>query len=605
MEAESNTLAVPLTSTSFDRNAVKDGVRILAAQSPRKQELVDDDDDSDPEDFDKNNLYENPHFTEDVVQNGHLLDDVASYKNLVAFKEWMYRGFLVPWDRKKIKTAFRILKHDIPDSDAANGDVEGLILGPAVKYAFAGNLFTWLCFPVVIGTGVAIVEPPDCTVCGIAAFPSVTRKSFWILFAIFMACTIISLACEYCASMFVLPSQAIPCGGPKRKWMTFNRWISLMMVLSFFAHIDIFTTGIFMSRVWKSAHDCPILEQEWQEIVHNSAFLNTMPIINTVSFHSFTALVVLIMSCQFLYALCYSIPVSPNLAGDYRPESFWDKNLPDYQLCQVSDEEHKKAVALYNQQYNHIYSFRMTQSPDGRNAPPTRAALRRRKINEYNTPLKVRTGHGRAVQALADAGRMYTLNWFDDLYLEQAESKWGIDQMCLEMQRTLVRFFLFGVQATMIPYLQVSYIGFQNSCSPVAFQSETGEAKVSSLLTVFSAVLALATGANYIIFEVVSLRKHWNQLRLARKNLQNKHPDDANNQALTRANWWEPQRLARKAGLTLIFGILMGFVFTLLYLYTLVKATMIIIICPEYNRSHRIAGWNMHLDPLQGCVLAE
>ena len=313
------------------------------------------------------------------------------------------------------------------------------------------------------------------------------------------------------------------------------------MVLSFLRTL---TSSPLVSscRVWKSAHDCPILEQEWQAIVHNSAFLNTMPIINTVSFHAFTALVVLIMSCQFLYALCYSIPVSPNLAGvvgDYLPKSFWDKNFPDYQLCQIADEEDEKAVA-----------------PDGRNAPPTRAALRRGKINKHNTPLKLHAGQGRAVQALADAGRMYTLNWYDDKYLEQAESKWHIQQMCLEMQRTLARFFLFGVQATMITYLQVSYIGFQNSCSLVAFHSETGGAKVSSLLTVFSAVLALATGANYIIFEVVSLRKHWNQLLSARQKLLHEK-----RKGLTREDWWEPRRLREESWVNADFRNINGFHF--------------------------------------------
>jgi hypothetical protein len=478
------------------------------------------------------------------------------------------------------------MKHDIPDSDAANGDVEELVVGPAVKYAFAGNLFTWLCFPFVIGLCVAIVEQPDCK-CGIAAFPSVFKQSFWIIFVIFMSCTILSLACEFCAAMFVLPSQAIPVGGPKRRWMTFNLWIFLMMLLSFFAHIDIFTTGIFMARVWKSAHHCFQMENEWDEIVHNSAFLNALPVLKTMSFCMFTTCIVFIMACQFIYALCYSVPVSPNLAGEFRTTTFWERHFPDYALCDVSDQEYKEALQSYNDKHHHIVHSKQKTDKFG---PPSKASLRRKKINQYHTPLKSRSGHGRVVQALADAGRMYTLNWQDDLYLEQAESVWGIDKMCLEMQRTLCRFFLFGVQATMIPYLQVTYIGFQNSCSEASVYNDSDEVKASLLLTVFSAILALATGANYMFYELSSLSKHWVQLRVARQRVHSMHSVDVGHRQLTRADWWEPQRQARMALRVLIVGFIMGFIFTCLYLYILVKATMLILICPAHFPGQHIAG---------------
>lgn len=184
-----------------------------------------------------------------------------------------------------------------------------------------------------------------------------------------------------------------------------------------------------------------------------------IPLVRHMSFMELVTAAWLIMLAQVAYALAFSWPTSPDLRTK------------------------QPSITTHNPRYQ--------------------TANDRKEVALYHTVLKSFTGHGRALQALSESGRMCAVNWQDDFYLTQAEHEWSCQHVHLEMRRTNIRFILNSAQAILIPFLQTSFLGFQKHCNASSVQ-ESG----TDWLTIVSVILSVGCGLHYILYELQAVWQH-------------------------------------------------------------------------------------------------
>lgn len=463
-----------------------------------------------------------------------LLDDKESEENRKENHAWMMAGCTPKHDRDQVERAFDIVQQDILHSSGANGEVEDMIVGPALPWAFFANGMTWGCFVLVTVIGTYLVEVDDY---GLAMQP----QGVWLVAIIltWFGLTSLTLYPEFRAAMYCLPSQSV-CVKRRKDWLPFNSWIFRMLVLSFILHTDIYTTSIFVARVWKSAMACDELNDLWAASIQAS-FFQHVPIIRSLTYLQLIVIIWCIMLLQLIYALCYSWPISPNLT----------RGLP------ISDERVK---------------YQIVES--------------RATCELYNTLLKSDTGHGRSLQALSESGRMMSLMWQDDNYLEQAELSWSAHRVHDEMRRTNLRFILFCLQATMVPTLQITFLGIQKAHAIRESQLHPGSHNVhSDWLTVTSFVISVLSGLHYIHYEFKSINTHKKYCRRAigEQNENARHLND-------NRKHWDAVQLGRKAEFSYLANHFLSFCFIGAFAFIIVKAYMAMIVCET-------GIWNMHFEP--------
>merc|ERR1719223_2013103 len=182
----------------------------------------------------------------------------------------------------------------------------------------------------------------------------------------------------------------------------------------------------------------------------------------------------------------------------------------------------------------------------------------------YNTLFKSFTGHGRALQALAESGRMNILNWQDDAYLEVAEQEWQSLSVVQEMRRGNMRFLMFGLQSIVIPNLQITYLGIQYAQRP----------DTADWLTFGSSCLTVTCGLKYILWEFGTLKSHntfaVNALKADREKAKNEQDN---------ALAWNTKILFHWVTVRHAANLLFCLFFLCMYIYLALKAYMDMVGC--------------------------
>jgi len=199
-------------------------------------------------------------------------------------------------------------------------------------------------------------------------------------------------------------------------------------------------------------------------------------------------------------------------------------------------------------------------------------------------------GHGRCVQALADSGRMITVQWLDDDYQAKVAHGWTNKKLSAEMVRANWRFILFSIQGIVIPSLQITYFGAMKA------RYKTAPDAVSlfgDLFVVVSIVISVLAGGKYIAWEVTTALKH---VSILRKRLDRKAYDRERrilkmdqdmvplDRPHTRAQW-EYNKFIAWGIFSMVLNVLLAFSATIAFAYILVKAIMEMMVCD--------ALWNM------------
>lgn len=350
-------------------------------------------------------------------------------RNLRENKNWMLNSTIFLKQRSTIRTeveeAFEILEKAGKRCQQFrigmkrfqfNSDLEDLTVGPALSHALRSNYVTWGFFVAMAAVGHYFVHVDPDT--GLAAFPRGPGLLSGVALLVFYMSA--SLYYEVRAAYYVLPTQGCAvdreavghadssedkeslCGAP----LKFDKWMMVMLFLSVCCRLDVFTASIWFARARRSVFRCDSLEIHWRQVLEQSPSLKAVA--GSLTFKQMVYVAWFGMLCQFLYALAYSIPLWSSRVG--------------------------KGV-----------NYKVVESMDG--------------IAEYDTLCKKKQTHGRAVQALADSGRMNCLNWQDDYYLTEAEMEWPLKEVAGEMRRVNIRFILFAVQALLVPNLQVTFMG--------------------------------------------------------------------------------------------------------------------------------------------------
>jgi len=482
--------------------------------------------------------------TSDLAFDGKVIDDDEAKKNVNANKLWMEGGYIHKTHKEDVKKAFEIVYADIDKSEGANGEVEDLVAGPAVLWALLGNIMTWTTFVVVTFVSTYLVDVNEV---GVAKKPAGRHLAFGIV--VWLAFTLAALIPEYKALMYCLPTQSVcvaRIAEGKNKWTGFNRWMIGMFVISIILHSDIYTTAIFMGRVWKSS-ECGTLDRLWRIAVSHSA-LQYVPVINVLTYTQLCFAAWSLMVSQLVYALFYSIPISPNV----------NKGV------NVSDAR---------------VSYKMVNVKE--------------EVQKYDTILKKDTGHGRSLQALSESGRMCSLNWQDDDYLKQAERDWDCFRVHDEMRRTNFRFLLFCTQATFIPNLQITFLGIQKSYE--VWHANRGQTANSDYLTILSFLVSVLSGLHYIYYEAGSVNRHKRYVYHAIELAKAKAMEKKNGR-----KHWDAKLLRIKVTFSILANRGFTIMFSGMFCFLLVKASMAIVFCES-------GIWNAHFNTttfslMDGCI---
>mmetsp|Transcript_102051 Transcript_102051/g.186459 ORF Transcript_102051/g.186459 Transcript_102051/m.186459 type:complete len:633 (+) Transcript_102051:75-1973(+) len=581
-----------------------------------------------------------------------VIEDEDALGNLMAYKAWMLAENSWIHNRKEVERAFYIIEKDIPVSLGANGDVEDLVVGPALPYAYWCNAWTWSSFWIILAIAYWGVEFDQNN---IAKYP--TNAWGIAIFGVFSIFTGRAMWLEYCGAMYVLPSQAISSGGSlfkmqdKKKedlnWrekITFNQWLVFMLIISFFFHVDICSTAIFIARVLKTSSVCTELDDLWQQAMSKS-FLRATPM--SLPYTILTTLGTIVMFLQLLYAVSFSVPVSPNLSvgsfkkertkgwrncwkealhwctyemadvldnevlahkiegrpigspGDYidRPPHHHTADAPfvlhDYQLYEDADDntltiEEKKSRAA-----NHLdFLQRENNMPD--TYEMRLARHRRARIAIFNSMWKHDMGYGRAVQALVESGRMNLMQWQDDNYLEQAEHNWDVWQMVQEIRRTNIRFFLFALQAAFFPFFQITFFGVVASHDAIDNKEDE---PFSNAATAASTIVGTIIGVKYLWYEFKSVRDHERFATVAIE-AKEKAAEDAGSQRVR----WEATRLRRRSNMSWAINIALFALFFMIYAELVLKVVMVMVVCAPKERLYNVKSPFSEGGMAAGCV---
>jgi len=482
-----------------------------------------------------------------VLPGRDYLDDATAKRNVKQNETWMLNsGYIMKDNLEDVKAAFKVVHDDIVISEGANGEVEDMVTGPGVLWALLGNVMTWTTFGVVTVVSSYLVRVSSSS--GIAQKPAGIALVLGIM--VWLAFTLAALIPEYKALMYCLPSQSVcvaRVAEGKTAWMGFNKWMICMFAISVILHADIYTTAIFMGRVWASTHYCGTLNHLWELAVASSA-LRHVPIINVLTYSQLCFAAWGLMVFQFVYALFYSIPISPNVAEGM------DVSIDKIKYQLADDKAH---------------------------------------VQRYDTILKKNTGHGRCLQALSESGRMCSLNWQDDAYLQQAELDWDCQRVHDEMRRTNIRFLLFCTQATFIPNLQITFLGIQKSHEVwLHLADDSGSA---DYLTILSFTISVLSGLHYIYYEFGSVSNHVQYVNHAIKKAKHDASVSRNGRA-----YWDAHLIQTKVRFSLFANRILTLIFSGMFCFILVKASMAIVFCPSgiWN-----AKFNTHTFSLMdGCL---
>lgn len=184
-----------------------------------------------------------------------------------------------------------------------------------------------------------------------------------------------------------------------------------------------------------------------------------------------------------------------------------------------------------------------------------------------------------------------SLNWQDDDYLKQAERDWDCHRVHDEMRRTNFRFLLFCIQATFIPNLQITFLGIQKSLLQQTHSS-------MDYLTILSFTISVLSGLHYIYYEFGSVNRHKKYVRHAIEKEKEKAIQKKNGR-----KFWDARLLEHKVTFSVTANYLLTLVFSGMFCFILVKASMAIIFCDT-------GIWNAHfnsttLSLMDGCMKPE
>lgn len=492
-----------------------------------------------------------------------------------------------------------------------NPGVEDYVVGPALLLAYVANAITWVFFVVYPLFAYYFIR---CRQHHFSSYP----KWLWIPFFLTAA---ILLILEVKASCYTLGAQLfarmalreekevstrsleapvapqspgspesveLPSASSKFELPSgsYKRWLLIVLIVSFIFKLDVFTTGIFVARSFKtdyclekfkgnmSAGFTP--EQVWTEVLKVSS---VPEFVQNTKFSEFVVFGWLIVLTQPIYALLYSIPRSPELqeeipfAAKKMAEKWLKKTSSGRKQTGDAGSQDPSEAASENpplKKFGFIYSVRYDKVTGGK--PP-----------QYEVFMRPEQMHGRALQGLADSARMNAVCALDPEYLKVAIKDWHPQRVYHEMRRINMRFLLFLLESIIPPNLQATYIGLEKAMS----RSRSDFMQTQDYYTFCSVVLSVVVGFLYIWGEFGNIEKLYTEIFTKGRNRKYR--------GQLRREVWSVEKAKIKVRGSWWFAFFVSFVGMCCLFYALLKAIMAMYVC-EYG------VWNLHWPLEHGCL---
>eukprot|EP00928_Gymnodinium_smaydae_P056160 TRINITY_DN39588_c0_g1_i1.p1 TRINITY_DN39588_c0_g1~~TRINITY_DN39588_c0_g1_i1.p1 ORF type:complete len:834 (+),score=97.30 TRINITY_DN39588_c0_g1_i1:81-2582(+) len=434
-------------------------------------------------------------------------------------KEWMTKGWPKRMSRFKemVEDCWSVID-EYRQRDANLQDVEDLVTGPAVKWAWISNVWTWSGFVIIPIIAACFTTIDEQT--GIAATLVGLDFHFFMILGLWLLTTLWPLRFEFYAALHVFPAQGSATGQPGmllgcgRGSLSFLNYLRILIMGSFLLHTDIFTTAMFIGRTFMSTHSCydgddwltwffqgdseAPLEKIWSHSARQSSLLKTFNL-DGLTFWQWTLIAYTFMFLQFFYAIAFAMPISPDFENEY--SKYWLRTRCCRRYTLV------KGDFIYEDVKDEVKEDGIVERPRHKHV---------RRIAKYNTLLATDTSHGRCLQALGDSGRMLSIQWLDDDYLMQASYEWDLQKIVDQMRRTNLRFLLFAFQAIAVPNLQVTFYGAQLHQFKYRAKMEVTTYALDGF-TILSVWINVLIAAKYVASEVTTFIRAWNRLTAATK----------------------------------------------------------------------------------------
>jgi len=340
-------------------------------------------------------------------------------------------------------------------------DIEDHTCGPALKIAKRANFILWMFFVLFPWTCGYLMSCPPIHEKGegleLVGYP------LW-LWVPFLLLVYGLLRMEAVATKSSIVAQVITSGVPFGGKWKYNKFLYIMLIVSLIYHMDIFTNGVYMARVYKteqcmdqSAKNHMLsIEEIWHETMVSSAAGKTF--LAYIPYWAWAVVAWASLLLQPAYALCYSYPLSPELQP---PKDKHDD-------VDVSHPERKEI--------DHKYRRSGTDCA------------------QYHVRFRSDQQHGRALQAIAESARMNAIYFLDPDYMHHQVKTFQPGEVHREMQRCNIRFFIFIVETIFPPNLQASFL-----CMERALVGN------SDYVIFVSVAISLITGLLYVKSELTTV----------------------------------------------------------------------------------------------------
>ena len=410
--------------------------------------------------------------------------------------------------------------------------------GPAVRAAFKANMCLWVFYSVFpfLRYFTYHFDWWECQ-------PNTFANCRMFVLALYLPVVLFAMYCEYVAMIYALPPQVAMIGPLEPKvFRRFTAWFLFAYSVSLVAHMDLATNSLFLAKVLATER-CGFMtsiEHAWEDVFSKSVFrflANHVP-----TFASVVIVLWFFLFGQFWYALALSVPTATGIDEPM--------NLSGLKALMGLDDGAFYEVKDLDQET--VFRFKT-----------------------YRTLMYARTQHGTALHALAESGRMYTLQC----------NTWSVQQKTLNLHKsgplfrlvlkTVYRFVLFmWFESILQLELQGSALELGKAVSP---RHEVDKETVASLF--LSLIMA---SYNFLTL----CGKFRSQVRACL---------DADVHERDEERMWYNQRVKKSyCNIVISIFVILAICFALLVLHALVKTVMVSFYCD--------CGWNLRLNPFDGCV---
>jgi len=419
------------------------------------------------------------------------------------------------------------------------GHSDNLVAGPGIIYAAHVNFVAlgYYCF-VLYMFGFALI--PGC-------FQTLPEQTIvptpWTFYAVYFLPAFLKLYCEFAILGCVLPAKVLGAGVPK-VWFTATKWpaklwVTMKVIGSLAASLDVFSSSIFLSRVLAQhrlesiSNHTWTMEDPWLRSLEktNISVWNVFWMLGGYPrFEQMVWMLWLTVFLEVLWACAYSIPVTNELQSSQRKEQeVWY----DFRRVRLGDGTRLSRTARGSAKYvpyrrKHLGSFDMyrymrkrlgssngEEPKDGEPEDEEPKDAEPEEVRgftdfaEYHTALVRYQVHGRALVALQKSARLSMGLAMDSEYVVRMVEHWKPKDV-YDYQRQSSHFFIvFMIQRLLTTSVQASFIGISKNLT---------QNRHMDVMTFMSVLLGCALGLSTIVSEVLLHYDLTEQLRVRAQN---------------------------------------------------------------------------------------